>query len=96
MKESFIIIGANYGIATFLDVKTKTLLNLAKFESIENIRVTWHSQMLIRIDLDLFDSNSLNNEIIHKASYEDECFICFEQSAITSIFLRFRRSRLDS
>ena len=69
MKESFIIIGASYGIATFLDVKTKTLLNLARFESIENIRVTWHSQMLIRIDLDLFDSNSLNNEIVHKVCF---------------------------
>ena len=28
MKEAFIIIGDNYGIATFIDIKTKTVIFL--------------------------------------------------------------------
>jgi len=64
-KEAFIIIGSNYGIATFIDVKSKTLLNLAKFDSIENIRVTSLSSDTVKIDIDLFDETS-ENDILHK------------------------------
>ncbi len=39
------------------------LKNLAKFESIENITVSWHSQNLIRIHLDLiYETNDTNVE----------------------------------
>ncbi len=65
MKEAFIIIGSSYGIATFLDVKSKTLLNLAKFESIENIRVSSLSSNTVKIDIDLFDE-TCDNDILHK------------------------------
>lgn len=27
MKETFIIVGSNYGIATFIDLKSKTVIN---------------------------------------------------------------------
>ncbi|CAF0708303.1 unnamed protein product [Brachionus calyciflorus] len=67
MKEAFIIIGAEFGIASFVDIKSKTLLSLAKFESIENIRVSNSLSLnlnLIRVDLDLFETITDDNEII--------------------------------
>lgn len=48
------------------------LLNLAKFESIENIRVSPKSQHLVQIDLDIFDSSNLDEDIIPKVYF---CFI---------------------
>ena len=32
MKEAFIIIGSSYGIATFIDIKSKTVIYLNLFE----------------------------------------------------------------
>ena len=41
---------------------------MAKFESIENIRVaSFENSNLIRIDLDIFDT-TINNELTHKVS----------------------------
>ena len=39
--------------------------SLARFESIENIRVSSQSQNIVRIDLDIFNA-TLNDEITHK------------------------------
>ena len=57
---------------------------MAKFESIENIRVSNESSGLIKIDLDLFDATT-NNDIYHKVLLND--FFCLKLLILNKILI---------